>query len=60
MSAATDDADDLDMPAVERDAAVSTGAAADSADWDERIKGLPRLLRYAALLSDNTNVCSSS
>ena len=59
MSAATDDADDLDLPVVGRDA-VSTGAAADSADWDERLKGLPRLLRYAALLSDNTNVCSSS
>ena len=50
MSAA-DDADDLDLPATERDA-VSTGAAADSADWDERLKGLPRLLRYAMLVSD--------
>jgi ATP-dependent Lon protease len=53
MSAA-DDADDLDLPATERDA-VSTGAAADSADWDERLKGLPRLLRYAMLVSDNAN-----
>jgi ATP-dependent Lon protease len=51
---ATDDADDLDLPATERDA-VSTGAAADSADWDERLKGLPRLLRYAMLVSDNAN-----
>src|ERR1700722_6069141 len=47
-----DDADDTDPPAVERDA-VSTGAAADSADWDERLKGLPRLLRFAMLISGN-------
>src|SRR5580700_6255497 len=45
----SDDADDTDPLAVERDAA-STGAAADSADWDERLKGLPRLLRYAILI----------
>src|ERR1700736_96356 len=51
---ATDDADDLDLPAAERDA-VSTGAAADSADWDERLKGLARLLRYAMLVSDNAS-----
>jgi len=50
----SDDADDADLPAVERDA-VSTGAAADSADWDERLQGLPRLLRYAMLLSDNAS-----
>src|SRR5258708_16589179 len=50
----SDDADDADLLAVERDA-VSTGAAADSADWDERLKGLPRLLRYAMLLSDNAS-----
>jgi hypothetical protein len=43
-----------DLPAVERDA-VSTGTAADSADWDQRLKGLPRLLRYAMLLSDNAS-----
>ena len=48
----TNDADDLDLAAAERDA-VSTGAAANSADWDERLKGLPRLLRYAMLVSDN-------
>ena len=43
-----DDSEDVDLAAVERDA-VSTGAAADSADWDERLKGLPRLaaLRHA-------------
>jgi len=47
----SDDADDLDLPAAERDA-VSTGGAA---DWDERLKGLPRLLRYAMLVSDNAS-----
>jgi ATP-dependent Lon protease len=51
---ATDDSEDIDLPATERDA-VSTGAAADSADWDERLKGMPRLLRYAMLVSDNAN-----
>jgi ATP-dependent Lon protease len=51
---ATDDVDDFDIPAAERDA-ISTGAAADSADWDERLKGLPRLLRYAMLVSDNAS-----
>jgi hypothetical protein len=49
-----DDPDDFDLPAVERDAVV-TGAAADSADWDERHEGLPRLLRYAMLVNDNAN-----
>src|ERR1700747_2697367 len=48
---ATDDADDLDLPAAADDA-VSTGAAADSSDWDERLKDLPRLLRYAMLVTD--------
>ncbi|BCA05876.1 AAA family ATPase [Bradyrhizobium diazoefficiens] len=37
-----------DLPAVVEDA-VSTGAAADSVDCDERLKGLPGLLRYAVL-----------
>src|ERR1700722_940449 len=50
----SDDADDLDLPWTARDAA-STGAAADSADWDERLKGLPRLLRYAMLVSGNAS-----
>jgi hypothetical protein len=49
-----DDPDDFDLPAVERDAVV-TGAAADSADWDERYEGLPRLLRYAMLVNDNAH-----
>jgi hypothetical protein len=48
----SDDADDANLPAVERDA-VSTGAAADSADSDERLNGLPRLLRFAMLISGN-------
>jgi hypothetical protein len=50
----SDDADNADLPVVERDA-VSTGAAADSADWDERLKGLSRLLRFAMLISDNAS-----
>lgn len=45
-----DDSDDLDPVMAERDA-ISTGAAADSVDWDERLKGLPRLLRFAMLIS---------
>jgi ATP-dependent Lon protease len=48
----TDDSEDIDLPATERDA-ISTGAAADSADWDERLKGMPRLLRYVMLVSDS-------
>jgi hypothetical protein len=48
----SDDADDANLPAVERDA-VSTGAAADSADSDGRLNGLPRLLRFAMLISGN-------
>jgi ATP-dependent Lon protease len=47
-----DDNKDVDLPVVELDAA-STGAAADSADCDERMKGLPRVLRYAMLISRN-------
>jgi hypothetical protein len=45
-----DDSEDVDLAAVDHDA-VSTGAAADSADWDERLKGLTRLLRFAMLFS---------
>jgi hypothetical protein len=48
----SDDADDADLPAVEPDA-VSTGAAADSVDCNERLKGLPRILRFAMLISHN-------
>lgn len=50
----TDDADDIDLPALEDDA-VSTGAAADSSDWDERLKDLPRLLRYSMLITDGAS-----
>jgi hypothetical protein len=53
MSSA-DDADDFDLPEVDRDA-VSTGAAADSSDRDERLDGLPRLLRYAMLVTDDAD-----
>ncbi|WP_245284300.1 ATPase [Bradyrhizobium sp. WSM2254] len=53
MSTTSDDSNDLDLPAAED--AVSTGAAADSADWDERLKGLPRLLRYAMLAVDGAD-----
>ena len=47
-----DEADEFELPAVDDDV-VSTGAAADSSGWDERLKGLPRLLRYALLVGDN-------
>lgn len=53
MSTTSDNGDDFDLPAPED--AVSTGAAADSADWDERLKGLPRLLRYAKLIIDEAD-----
>jgi ATP-dependent Lon protease len=45
----SDDADDADLLWTARDA-VSTGAAADSADSDERLRALPRLLRFAMLI----------
>lgn len=47
------DDDDFDLPTAED--VVSTGAAADSADPNERLKGLPRLLRYAMLLVDRAS-----
>jgi ATP-dependent Lon protease len=47
LSATNDD--DSELPEVDDDI-VTTGAAADSGDWDERLKGLPRLMRYAALV----------
>jgi ATP-dependent Lon protease len=47
-----DDANDLDLPAIEGDV-VSTGAAADSSDLDERLETLPRILRYAVLASES-------
>ena len=45
----TDEPDETDLPAVDSDI-VSTGAAANSSDWDESLKGLPRLLRYVMLV----------
>jgi hypothetical protein len=48
-----DDLDDFGLPP-EPDA-VSTGAAADSADSSERLKTLPRLLRYAMLICDHAD-----
>jgi len=47
------DDNDLELPGPED--AISTGAAADSADSDERLKGLPRLLRYAKLVIDGAD-----
>ena len=46
------DSDDINGPA-ERNT-ISTGAAADSAESDEKLKELPRLLRFA-ILSDRDN-----
>jgi hypothetical protein len=45
------DLDDPNLPAVDEDI-TSTGAAADSAEIGERLKPLPRILRYAMLVSD--------
>lgn len=46
----TDEFDDL--PAIRDEDAVSTGAAADSSDLEDKLKSLPRLLRYAMLADD--------
>lgn len=45
----TDDSNDADV-SVEADVA-STGAAADSAEYDAALKALPRLLRYSVLVN---------
>ena len=47
MTADADDIDDLNLPA--EDDVASSGAAAESAEWDEKLQRLPRILRYAAL-----------
>lgn len=47
MSTDPDESEDFNLP-LEEDV-VSTGAAADSAEVDEKLKALPRLLRYAVL-----------
>src|SRR5581483_10728489 len=49
-----DELADFDLPPPEPDA-ISTGAAADSAGSAERLNGLPRLLRYAMLISDHAD-----
>ena len=46
--------DELDPPAAAADA-VSTGAAAESAEWDDRFKGLPRVQRYAMLFIERAD-----
>lgn len=53
MSADTTDdkINNLDLPVIDGDA-VATGAAADSSEADERFRNLPRLLRYAMLVSN--------
>jgi ATP-dependent Lon protease len=51
MSADPKGEDETELPTAELDA-VSTGAAADSGDLDDRLKDLPRVLRYAMLISD--------
>lgn len=53
MSEEAGDQDDVQLPA-EQDLA-STGAAADSAEPDENLKALPRLLRYAILSNKNNS-----
>jgi hypothetical protein len=48
------DVDMLSLLTVDDDI-VSTGAAADSSDTDERFKDLPRILRYAMLINDSAS-----
>lgn len=50
----SEDSDDINTTA-EKDM-VSTGAAADSVELDEELKGLPRLLRYAILSGRNDDL----
>jgi hypothetical protein len=54
MTAESDenDRDDPNLPVVDDDV-TSTGSAADSAETDERLKALPRILRYAMLVGDS-------
>lgn len=50
-----DDGDEPSAAALDPDT-IATGAAADSAaDADDRLKGLPRILRYAMLINDHTD-----
>ncbi len=61
MSADTtdDEIGDPELPGVDEDA-VATGAAADSSEADERFRNLPRLLRYAMLVSTVAQACRSA
>lgn len=54
MTAGSDDNDDYDI-SLEEDTNSSTGAVADSGDLDERLKDLPRILRYAAMIGYDTD-----
>ncbi|MGA2568429.1 MAG: AAA family ATPase [Pseudolabrys sp.] len=47
MTADANDVDDLEMPA--EDDVASSGAAAETAEWNEKLQRLPRILRYAVL-----------
>ncbi len=47
MTAGVDNIDNLELPA--EDDVASSGAAAESAEWDEKLQRLPRILRYAVL-----------
>jgi ATP-dependent Lon protease len=47
MTADTENIDDLGLPGV--DDVASSGAAAESAEWNENLQRLPRILRYAVL-----------
>ena len=47
MTADADNIDDLDLPG--EDDVASSGAAAESAEWNEKLQQLPRILRYAVL-----------
>jgi hypothetical protein len=47
MTAGAEDIKDVDLPT--EDELASTGAAAETAEWNEKLKRLPRILRYAAL-----------
>ena len=47
MTADADNIDDLELPG--EDDVASSGAAAESAEWNEKLQRLPRILRYAVL-----------
>lgn len=50
MTSSSDQNDDFGLP-TEEDAAALIGAAADSGNLDDRLKDLPRILRYAIMSS---------